>query len=688
MCRRHLVSAVAALVAALAPAPLWGQRTDPPPAIEGSLTMFGCTPQPSDFDLYAVPMIPEFESRFSPGRDGTFSPAIGPFPIVRGSLSRTDNPHVFGVSVPAVQLGIPYQLRIVAFPPNPCQRVFWEGPEQGIAFAGVPVHLRGYAPRSKIEVLARQPAGAPRRGWVGMESIDVQNFNDATRQIRWFTDLPGVTGGRVQVATEEFPKQNLPDGSCAPAQGLVFQTTFAAQSGAWNSLPTLNFSAIAAGVLFSGPSAVQRYNLFTYGAPLYVRVLPLAGRRALCDATEHGPAPWVVLANAAKAGGSKIFFGADPPGPPPPLPITLTNQSNFAPPWFWDHPKGGETAYRVVHDHQIPSDIFSIPFGFVQDPFGYLIANYTSIGPGQTVPAGYHFWFKPGTSGFDIGDVFEGAVSIVTGVVDAVGFVVNEVSKAYDSIKKAVATVVIAAIDSTGLVQCSASALCKSAVETGINTGLAAAGMPPALPNWDGVVDSVVEYTTAEVLTQAGVGNIPGAQNLTEYAAKKIVEESTAQMKSNRGGGGDLPKWLMVDLGQEPAILTLELTTDNAMTGPLFPNFLKASNNPVFLGSGVDVPNRGWRVTNTLTKYLMFPVVLRPNLAGFTPPKGAASYAAGVAAKQWWKGVIQGASCVENDNQFMLKTGPLLLSSIFTLTSLSYDPNLAHWFPPFAPCVP
>lgn len=688
--RTVLSVALVVVGGAAAPPAVVAQRVDPLGAITGTLNMLGCTPAARSLELYGVPLVPDFERRAS-------EPLLDPpLPVVRGVVAATADPHVFSVSLPAVQIGVAYQLRIVIAPPNPCGRVFWEGPERGIAFAGVPVALVGYAPRSRIEVLAAQPAGAPRRGWVGAETIDFQNFSGATRQLRWLTEVPGVTRGLVQVATEEFPKQDDPDGSCSSAPGVVYQRTFRARSGVWNTLPALNFAAIAAGVAFSGPgpAGFHRYNLYAFGAPLYVRVVPMRGRAARCDATTYGPAPWVVLANAAKAGGTKIFFGADPPGPPPPAPITLTDQTGYAPPWFWDHPQSGETAYRVVHEHKIATDIFtSFPGGFFNDPFGYQFAKFTEFGPGETIPVGYHFWFKPGSSGFDIGDVFDGAVSIVTGVVDAVGFVVNQVSKAYESIKKAVAKVVVAAITATGLVDCEASPACKAVVETGITTGLAAAGMPPALPNWDAVVDQGFEYVAAEVVTQAGIGSVPGAQELTKAAVKQLVEEAVAQMKDARGGGGDLPKWLMLDLGEEPAILTMELTSYGQVP-PLFPNDLELSSNPAFLGTGIHLPlSSAWRVTNTLDRFIRVPVVLRPNLQGFTPPKGALGtplpdYAVAVAAKAFWKSKLATIDCVETANQFKIKTGPLLLSSTYTLTSLRYDPNVAAAFPPFLPCTP
>ena len=678
-----------AVAVSLAASPAAAQRTDPPATgeIAGTLTMLGCTPSLGALEIYGVPLVAEFERR---APEPLPEP---PLPVVRGVLAATGDPHHFSVSLPAVQIGVPYQLRIVVLPPSPCDRVFWEGPEQGIAFAGVPVRLYGYSPRSKIEVQAASPAGSPRRGWVGAETIDVQSLTGATRRLRWFTDVPGVNRGLIQVSTDEFPKQGIPGEPCSTAPGVIYQRTVRAASGVWNMLPALNFAAIAAGVAFSGPgpAGFHRYNLFALGAPLYVRVVPMSGRTAVCNAMTYGPAPWVVLANPAKAGGSKIFFGADPPGPPPPVPITLTNQSGYAPPWFWDHPLFGETAFRVVHKHTIASDILTNPFAFAKDPVGYQFAKSTEFGPGETIPVGYHFWFKPGSS-FDIGDVFEGAVSIVTGVIDAVGFLVNQVSKAYDSIKKAVADVLVSAITATGLVNCEASDACKAIVETGITTGLAAAGMPPALPNWEAVVDQGFEYVAAEVVTQAGIGSVPGAEDLTKAAVKQLVEEAVQQMKDARGGGGDLPKWLILDLGEEPAILTLELSTFGSVP-PLFPNHLRISSNPAFLGTGVDLPvSSAWRDENVF-RQIRFPVLLRPNLEGFTPPNGPfgqplPDYTVGVAAKEFWKAKLHSFSCVESGNEFMFKTGPLLLSSTYTLTSLSFDPNGPAGFPPFLACTP
>lgn len=656
-----------------------------PDEIAGTLTFFGCSPSASDFTLYAVPLSLETDGR------RVEEPPLD-LPVLDGELIPTRRPRVFRVSVPDVEAGVPYQLRIQDAPPNPCGRVFWEGPEQGVVFAGVPVRLRGYAPQSSIEVRAASTPEAPRRGWVGAETIDVQNLAAATRQLRWRTDVPGVDRGRIQVSTREFPKRRVAGRSCATAPGIVFEAEFAATSGDWNMLPPLNFAGIAANVFLSGPNGLERYGHFTHGAPLYVRVIPLSRGTPLCNPRRFGPAPWVVLANAAKDGGTRIFFGVDPPGPPPPAPIELSEASGYTPPWFWSHPQGGSTAYRVVHEHKIPEDIFSnFPASYLKDPWAFQFAKFTDLGPGDTIPVGYRFWFKPGSS-FGVGDVFEGAVSIVTGVVDAVGLVVSEISKAYEAIKKAVAKVVTSAISATGLVDCEQSAACRELVETAIESGLAATGLPPSLPNFDDIVDEGFEYFAAEVVSQAGASTIPGAQELTEAAAKKVVQEAVQKMKDGRGGGGALPKWLSLDLGQEPAVLILELTTWGPTDLPLFPNHLRLSGNDAFLEASLPIPSK-WRETNTLDKYMRIPVVLRPNLQGFVPPKGPfgedlGSYLVGTAAKTWWKARLASIACVGVDNRPMIKIGPFLVASTYELPSLAFDPEVATGFPPYAQCVP
>ncbi len=654
----------------------------PPSPITGTLTFLGCTPSPADFELYGVPMILETERHHSDG--------VPNLPVVRGILSTTDDPHVMSVSLPAVQDDFAYQLRIVALRSNPCGRIFWEGPDQGIAMPGDQVRLLGYSPRSQIEVLARQVGSAPRRGWVGAETIDVQNIFDATRQIRWATELPGITRGLIQVSTEEFPKQDtVGRTSCASAPGVIYQTTFAAQTGVWNMAPVLNYAAIAAQVAFSGPSGVQRYNLFTYGAPLYVRVVPLRGSVPVCNFTDNGPMPWVVLANAGKAGGTKFnTFASDPSqGPPPAAQIELGSQSSYTAPWFWDHPKAGETAYRVVHEHKIPDECL---FPVSCPSWDRKFVKFTEFGPNDTIPEQYLFWFKPG-SGFSLGDVFEGAASIVTGAIDAVGFVVNNVSKAYEAIKKAVVKVAVQAISATGLVNCEQSEACQELVKTALNTGLAAMGVPPSLPNWNDIVNHGYEYLAAEIVTQAGVGGVPGAQDLTEAAAKTLVEETASRIHANRGGGGDLPKWLAIDLGENPAVLTLQLRTYGQVGTPLFPNYLKLSGNAAFLGTAGDVPSK-WPQLDAVYKAITIPIVLRPELDGFVPPKlpfGLTNdYLTGVAAKAFWKAKLVGLPCVKTDSQLLVKSGPLFITSTYSIPSLTFGPNWDQGFPPFQSCVP
>jgi hypothetical protein len=693
--RRMLAAVIVTGLSFVSPAAAQPHDDVPSLPITGTLRFLGCTPAPEHFTLFAVPL----EGGGADGRAA--SDPDGP-PDREPSADRlvaelvaTDDPHTFAISLPAVQLGLAYQLRIVAYPPNPCGRVFWEGPEQGIAYPGVPVRLVGYASRAQIEVMGSQVAGFDRRGWVGADTIDVQNPAAASRQLRWRSGVPGTTRGLIQVATEEFPKEAGRDGSCVTPPGLVHQATFAARNDGWNMLPRMNLAAIAVQSAMRTANPLRQFELFALGAPLYVRVLPMQGRTVVCDPVTHGPAPWVIFANVKKTGGIPITFAS--PGPPPPKPIELTSQSHFAPATYYDWEKG--TLYRIVKPHPIPADInacnlWSVPTkcGRLEDPFAFQIAKWTSLNPGDTVPVGYHFWFKPGSDGFDIGDVFEGAVKIVTGVVDAVGLLVNQASQAFESIKKAVAKVLVSAISATGLVKCEASALCQQVVATAINTGLMAAGMPPSLPNWDEVVDQGFEYFAAEVVTQAGVGNVPGAQEITKAAAKALVAEMTSQMDQHRGGGGSLPGWLTLDTGLYPAVLTLELKTQGLTSTLLFPNYLRFSDNPVMLGTGVSVPYR-WRDDGTAGRFMKIPIVLRPNLAGFVAPTGfggmpLGEYATALHARAWWRARVGTTPCVKQSPELMVKSGPLALKSTYSLPSLTYDPRASAWFPPFQLCAP
>jgi hypothetical protein len=692
-CERFcLAPALVLVIMASAPLPLRSQSDGIPNQINGTLTFYGCTPSPSDFGLFAVPQILEFEEG---GRLGITNDRGVPqpeLPVLNGVLERTGDPHVLNIRVDGAVGDVPYQLRIASslsdpdYPPNPCKRVFWEGPEQGIVYPGSPVRLRGYAPNAEIEVLSRASGGRDPRGWVGAETIDVQNLADSTRQFRWRTDLPGVTGALIQVATEEFSKTPDSRTSCASAPGILFSSTVPARTGVWNSLPPLNLALIAAQVAFSGPSGLQQYELFNYGAPLYVRVIPIAGSQRLCDSKEHGPAPWVVLANVRKTTTSSTLNGVLSPTPSSNLPVLLSS-AHYFPAWFWEHPKSGATAYRVVRDHTIPSNPLDALY---HDPFAYKIAKHTSLNLGDTVPKGFLFWYKPGSSGFSLGSIFEGAVQIVTGVVDAVGMLVNQVSKIYDNIKKAVVKIAAGALSSTGLYDCSNSPNCKALLETALNTGLSAMGLPPDLPNWDAIVSGGKEYLAAELVSQAGIGNVPGSQALANVAID-VVEKSVQDLDDNRGGGGDLPQWLTLYFGQEPAVLVVNLATSNP-GGSLFPNYLDVTGHAALLGTGVHLPTK-WTPAGGNQRRLHIPVVLRPELKGFVPPKGAfggklPDYTVGLVAKQWWKDKLATIPCVKSDNKLMIKTGPLAIPSVFTIPSVSYNPTVQTNAPPYMACTP
>jgi hypothetical protein len=222
-----------------------------------------------------------------------------------------------------------------------------------------------------------------------------------------------------------------------------------------------------------------------------------------------------------------------------------------------------------------------------------------------------------------------------------------------------------------------------------MNTGLAAMGLPPSLPNWDELVDQGIEYAAYQVASQAGVGGVPGVEQLTEKVAEKVVKGAIAAMKVNRGGGPGLPDWLTLDVGQEPAVLTLAV--ERLSSGGIDTNAIKLAKNPLYQPAFVPLPSK-WPAGPIQKPFgiLNIPVTLRSNIDGFIPPTFAdgtpfSDYDTSKYARDFWQEKLNNTPCVHLIVAGYALVGPLKFEK-GPLAVLNVDPTAARSFPPFLPC--
>ena len=664
-------------------------QLDEPPVrgdIAGSVAIFGCTPGPTGLRVIALPMevVP----------DPAAAPLVRDRDMpVEASITATDDRHTFSFILPGLPADRPYLLR-GEIATGACGRVFWDSPSRLIVSAGGrPVRLAGYAVRSSIEVLGEAIGGRTRPQWVGAEHVDVSEAAGSVKQFRWRTDIPGITGGMLQVSTEMFDKEGETARSCLAPRGLVHSAAFPSRSGVWNDAPRVNFTALAQQIS-AGRDGVQRLMTFRLGAPFYVRIVPLFGRTPRCDSLEDGPSPWVVLANGFKS--PNAFSAENPPLPGAGLDVML-RWGAYKPPTIYQYPAGTMLGVRVIRKHSM-----FFASSSAMDPWGHYFHLWPSLTTCPNLTAfdslepGCRLWFQPSSGSFDlIGGLLGGFQGLITGTLDALGLAVNESAAAWESIKAAVVKVVASAISATGIADCAPGSVCAGLVETALNTGLAAMGVPPSLPNWDQLVDQGFEYMAYQVASQAGVAGVPGVQQLTKEVAEKMVSTAVAAMKQNRGADnntiweGGPSGWLMWDAGVDPAVLTLGI--QRLSTGWLDTNLIKITGNAVYEATSVPLPGQ-WPTSPSGFGILPIPVVLRANIKGFTPPTTPDGtpwppYNTAVVAKEFWRAKVEGTPCAIFGIGGYATSGPLILSEKGALAILSVTPPEPQFFaPPFHLC--
>jgi hypothetical protein len=348
--------------------------------------------------------------------------------------------------------------------------------------------------------------------------------------------------------------------------------------------------------------------------------------------------------------------------------------------------------------------------------WGSLFIKYKSnppYSPKDTIPVGEHVCIPhSGGGGNFLTDALNAWGDAVTGFVDTIGGLVKDAGQLWNAIKAKVVAIAADVITAVG-VPCDAN--CEGALKLGLNLALASAGIPPELPNLEGLKGDLRDYVATEIADQVAPG-VPGADVLAKNALKFADESLERYVASGgSGSGGGLPSWLVLDIGLEPAVL--HLTLEHVPQAPpppleLLPpdTMLAVGESKVFARSWVNVPRRFYMQDLILGPFrdtLKVPIVLRPNLS--TVPvsnaeTGCESFAhgnsyllsqcmKGVAYnialwnKQHWASGINDNSCAgfalswwqKDDTFFHFPTVPLGFIGLLAtpvLTHATYSPEL------------
>jgi hypothetical protein len=148
-------------------------------------------------------------------------------------------------------------------------------------------------------------------------------------------------------------------------------------------------------------------------------------------------------------------------------------------------------------------------------------------------------------------DVWDRVGNAIGGVVGFFEDAVNWVATAYQDIKKTAINVVASSIPGCG-------GPCRDALSCGLDTGLAACGLPPDLPNFDQLVDMGKGNLEATLVAQAGLSNVPFSEDLAKKMMDKVAQE--AMRAANSGPSGNQFLRPLPDKQYRPAFVRVRIT--------------------------------------------------------------------------------------------------------------------------------
>lgn len=541
------------------------------------------------------------------------------------------------------------------YPPNPCDTIVWEGLPASVAVAGGDaVQVRGRAVSGLLQVRTDE-ARYGARGWSRAGLFDLDDAEGGQVALRWLPPA-GVTRGVLQVALERFDRE-LGRSDCDSPQGLLHTAEVSVLPREIGGDPVFELPAVQLDELVVPPAESRddafdgdtrsatvtsaEYTKILLGKPLYVRVIPVdeadpdGGPR--CDREREGLPAWVVLVIAKAIGG--------PPAEPPAADeLAVLSPVIYRGPVVYSYPNYNHLCMRSTKGHTLnwlaPTD--------------FLVIDNTGYGHGDWFPAGQRFCWKTGGGGGGF-DPIGTLVEVAGGILSPLEWLVNSVAGTWESLKKFAVDAVASGIEGIGI-PCGSS--CKSVLSAGLEIGLAAAGIPPTIPNFDQLKEQGLDYVAAQIASQAGLPD-----TVTQWAVdngyKALATKFTDEISDARGSSSGLPNvdWATWDNGIEPA--TLQFSLQRSVVGKL-PTGLHLPASAVYANQFVGVPRvmlfpNGQPGAASMT----FNVALAPNLSGWQEPgpktvsflgtvqmfDPTAQEVAG-SLKGYWKATIQQHPCV------------------------------------------
>lgn len=586
----------------------------PPSEVRGTITTHGFNLSPSDLQVRARPL---------PGEED--DPAKARPVVVNVTRVAGGGPSRLAFRLTGLEAGMPYRIGIKVNNQDTAlyPRFVWSSDRDPLVQPGeADLRFDAYAVLSEISVLA-EGGGRDREMWVGADALDFTEPDLASRTFAWRTLLPDVTGGQLQISLSPFPRtaERVYDPCDHDDERMVYTMDFEAEiiPGEWVSLPPVNFYALLipegredpdggpfrdgkAGAALANPAwESQVLPELEMGHPLYVRVLPKRGEEVICDPDLGGVPPEVLLAKMVL----KILSELEQ------HPEISLGTVWYNPPAYGARPYKGEVCYRILKDHKLPPMPTTLQGWSKISTWDILVAKHMSgVTYNQTAKRGMSFCVPPDTSDEGWLESFANSfAAVITGIIDAVGNLVNYTSNLWEEIKGEVVKAAAGVIDN--FVDCGPGTLCRGALETGLEIGMAAMGVPPFLPNFDELMDEGVGYLSAQVAAQSGVPSV-----LTDYAAqetKDFVKNVVNNMKSNYGVP-KLPDWLAPDIRFEPAYLVIDLYGRGKNFPYNSPPYLIRNHQTVYAGAGLFLPRH--LPKPGVEPPIKFPMVLPPNNDG------------------------------------------------------------------------
>jgi hypothetical protein len=194
-------------------------------------------------------------------------------------------------------------------------------------------------------------------------------------------------------------------------------------------------------------------------------------------------------------------------------------------------------------------------------------------------------------------DFLDDLSDAVGSVVDLVSSAIDWAATAYAAVKSSALGAVVDGLKASG-VGCGGE--CQFAMGTALDAGLAAAGMPPSLPEFDQLVAGLqqdgIDALAGQLAEAAASQGVPEvvAQEAAKQAANELVAKAK-QMAKSGGGGGSKGVWRIDPAGiYSPAVVVLEATNLHPTrdSDPVYVQLQGAFSGHagLFRASGVNLP--------------------------------------------------------------------------------------------------